>query len=102
MCTAPPHPFRTLTSSTALAQIVATLLGSDGGVGHAVTVRQGIIWDSTQDFAMRLTLNALDFCVGSKFKGVHHSFLLRPLKKLLNSKRRQERDRIAAVGCSDI
>ena len=51
---------------------------------------------------MRLTLNALDFCVGSKFKGVHHSFLLRPLKKLLNSKRRQERDRIAAVGCSDI
>jgi hypothetical protein len=43
---------------------VLVLVGNDGSVNHAVTVVDDLIFDSTQEFALKLTMESLDWICG--------------------------------------
>lgn len=61
-------------SSVTVYPRVLTLLGSDGGVGHAVTVCGGYLFDSNCDTAMLCTKEALDWCCMGEFVTVKSGF----------------------------
>ena len=46
--------------------LVGSLVASDGSVNHAVTITQGWIFDSNEQFALPLTKEALDVCTQSE------------------------------------
>jgi hypothetical protein len=55
------------------------LCGSDGGVGHAVTVYQGMIFDSNLKFAVDLNLDNLNFCCDAVYEGIMFGYQCIPI-----------------------
>jgi hypothetical protein len=51
------------------------ILGSDGGVGHALTVYNGMIFDSNLEFAVDLTVLNLEFCIGAVYDGIVNGYM---------------------------
>ena len=74
-------------------------MGTDQGREHSVAVYRGLVWDTNDPFAQDLSLRALDravgFCNGdAMFAGYVQQLLIKPHKKLLQSKLRRSRDRV--------
>ena len=49
--------------------MVVVLRGMDNSISHAVTVIDDLVFDSTQEYALKLTMESLDF-ICLQFKGV--------------------------------
>lgn len=77
------------------------MLGSDGGVEHAVACSRGLLFDSNDPFAQALSMAALDRACGSEgktaqFKGYSEVLHLTPREKLVRSKSRASGDLVNA------
>jgi hypothetical protein len=72
------------------------ILGSDGGVGHALTIYNGLIFDSNLEYAVDLTRLNLEFCIDAVYEGIVFGYKFLQKKKQTKSKKRRgkQRDRV--------
>jgi hypothetical protein len=70
-------------------------IGSDGGVGHAVTVMNRLIFDSNLKHALPLNVQNLEFCIGAVYLGILSGYELVPVPERDPSatKRKKQIDR---------
>ena len=54
------------------------LLGSDGGCAHAVTIYNGLLFDSNLKFAVDLTREYLEFSIDANYIGILHGYDFKP------------------------
>jgi hypothetical protein len=72
------------------------ILGSDGGVGHALTIYNGLIFDSNLEYAVDLTVLNLEFCNGAVYEGIVFGYKFLPKEKQLTKSKKartKQRDR---------
>ena len=55
------------------------LCGSDGSVGHAITVYQGMIFDSNLRYAVDLNDRNLEFCCDAVYEGIMFGYEFTPI-----------------------
>ena len=74
---------------------VITLLSTDGDGMHAVTIWKKIIFDSSLERALPLSLKALDFICGEGhyFKGIHKGYLVEIKTDYFQKKNKRRRQR---------
>jgi hypothetical protein len=64
------------------------ILGSDGGVGHALTIYNGLIFDSNLEYAVDLTVLNLEFCIGAVYEGIVFGYKFLPKEKQLTKSKK--------------
>jgi hypothetical protein len=69
------------------------ILGSDGGVGHALTIYNGLIFDSNLEYAVDLTRLNLEFCIDAVYEGIVFGYKFLQKKKQTKSKKRRDKKR---------
>jgi hypothetical protein len=69
------------------------ILGSDGGVGHALTVYNGMIFDSNLEFAVDLTVLNLEFCIGAVYEGIVYGYMFLQRIEPTSSKKKRMKQR---------
>jgi hypothetical protein len=70
------------------------LKGGDGGVAHAITIHNEMIFDSNLDFAVKLNLRNIEYCVDAAYDGIFAGYEIlwkKRRKHSLKKKRRQKR-----------
>ncbi|NJO64331.1 MAG: hypothetical protein HC836_41045 [Richelia sp. RM2_1_2] len=53
-------------------------LCSDGGISHAITIHNGLIYDSNLKYAVELNKDNLEYCIDSCYIGIHIGYALAP------------------------
>jgi hypothetical protein len=74
------------------------VLGSDGGVGHAVTIYDGLIFDSNLKYGVELNEENLQFCLDAVYMSILFGFVLTPQQKHVSKslkRRRNKRKKLA-------
>jgi hypothetical protein len=54
-------------------------LASDGNVGHAISVYQGMIFDSNLKYAVDLNILNLEYCCGAAYVGIVYGYECIPI-----------------------
>ena len=70
---------------------VLQLLGSNGGMQHAITVYDGLIFDSNLQRAVELTVDHLEFCIDAKYIGILHGYQLVPRNKVYCARKKMKK-----------
>jgi hypothetical protein len=65
-----PDTFDVYSSESKSVVHLIQLVGSDGGIGHAVTIFNGKIFDSNLEYAVALEKKNLDYCIGAVYVGI--------------------------------
>jgi hypothetical protein len=72
------------------------LKGGDGGVAHAITIHNEMIFDSNLDFAVKLNLRNIEYCVDAAYDGIFAGYeILRKKKRKHLMKKKRIKKRMA-------